>query len=98
MITKMKKLTFLIHNGEYEGFLEQLRSLGVVHVIQKQQGAVQDAALQEDIALLGRCKAALKDLEVLSGNAKGDSPHLHCWRDSIILKLKKRRWSRLCRP
>ena len=63
MITKMKKLTFLIHNGEYEQFLEQLRALGVVHVIQKQQGTVQDAALQEDIALLGRCKNALKDLE-----------------------------------
>ena len=77
MITKMKKLTFLIHNGEYEGFLEQLRSLGVVHVIQKQQGAVQDAALQEDIALLGRCKNALRDLEALSGNANGDSPLLH---------------------
>lgn len=77
MITKMKKLTFLIHNGEYEQFLEQLRSLGVVHVIQKQQGAVQDQALQDDINLLGRCKAALKDLEVLSDNAKGDSPLLH---------------------
>ena len=60
MITKMKKLTFLIHNGEYEGFLEQLRSLGVVHVIQTQQGAVQDAALQEDINLLARYKNALK--------------------------------------
>ena len=65
MITKMKKLTFLIHNGEYEQFLEQLRALGVVHVIRKQQGAVQDSALQEDIALLGRCKTALRELEPL---------------------------------
>ena len=71
MITKMKKLTFLIHNGEYEGFLEQLRSLGVVHVIQKQQGAVQDAALQEDINLLARYKTALKELEPLV-QRKGD--------------------------
>ena len=62
MITKMKKLTFLIHNGEYEEFLEQ----GVVHVIQKQQGAVQDHALQEDIALLGRMKNALRELEPLA--------------------------------
>ena len=71
MITKMKKLTFLIHNGEYEGFLEQLRSLGVVHVIQTQQGAVQDAALQEDINLLARYKTALKELEPLV-QRKGD--------------------------
>ena len=67
MITKMKKLTFLIHNGEYEGFLEQLRSLGVVHVIQTQQGAIQDDALQEDIALLGRCKSVLRDLDAING-------------------------------
>ena len=66
MITKMKKLTFLIHNGEYEGFLEHLRSLGVVHVIRKQQGAIQDAALNEDIALLGRFKGALRELEPLA--------------------------------
>ena len=72
MITKMKKLTFLIHNGEYEQFLEHLRSLGVVHVIRKQQGAVQDTALNEDIALLGRCKTALREL-----GAIGDSPLLH---------------------
>ena len=39
MITKMKKLSFLIHSKEYEGFLEHLRSLGIVHVIRKQQGA-----------------------------------------------------------
>ncbi len=65
MITRMKKLTFLIHNGEYEGFLEHLRSLGVVHVIQKQQGAIQDSALQDDINLLARYKSAMKVLEPL---------------------------------
>ena len=71
MITKMKKLTFLIHNGEYEQFLEHLRASGVVHVIQKQQGDVQDAALQEDLAMLGRCKTALKSLEIYAAQDKG---------------------------
>ena len=71
MITRMKKLTFLIHNGEYEGFLEHLRSLGVVHVIQKQQGAIQDAALQDDINLLARYKSAMKVLEPLAANGDG---------------------------
>ena len=77
MITKMKKLSFLIHSKEYDRFLEQLRSLGVVHVIQKQQGAVQDHALQDDISLLGLCKNALKVLEPLMNqpdNAPADSP------------------------
>jgi V/A-type H+-transporting ATPase subunit I len=71
MITKMKKLSFLIHSKEYEGFLEHLRSLGVVHVIQKQQGAVQNEALQEDIVLLSRFKNALRVFEPLAANGDG---------------------------
>ena len=66
MITKMKKLSFLIYNKEYEPFLEHLRSLGVVHVIQKQQGAVQDSALQEDINLLARYRNLVRVLEPLA--------------------------------
>ena len=72
MITKMKKLSFLIYSKEYDRFLEQLRSLGVVHVIQKQQGAVQDSALNDDIVQLGRCKNALKDLMAFEGKPVGD--------------------------
>jgi V/A-type H+-transporting ATPase subunit I len=63
MITKMKRLVFLVHSKEYEMFLEHLRSLGVVHVVQKQEGTVQDAALHDDINELNRYKAALKELE-----------------------------------
>ena len=66
MITKMKKLSFLIHSKEYDQFLEQLRSLGVVHVVQKQAGAIQDDSLQEDLNLLSRFKNALKVLEPLA--------------------------------
>ena len=39
MITKMKKLTFLVYHKEYEAFLNSLRELGVVHIVEKQQGA-----------------------------------------------------------
>ena len=38
MITKMKKLTFLVYHKEYEAFLNGVRELGVVHVAEKQQG------------------------------------------------------------
>ncbi|MDR0895592.1 MAG: ATPase V [Prevotellaceae bacterium] len=41
----MKKLTFLIYHKEYEQFLEQIRELGVVHIVEKQQGEP-DQALQ----------------------------------------------------
>lgn len=42
MITKMKKLTFLVYHKEYEMFLEQIRELGVVHIVEKQQGEMDD--------------------------------------------------------
>lgn len=71
MITKMKKLSFLIHSKEYEGFLEHLRSLGIVHVIRKQQGAVQNQELQNDIVLLSRFKNALRVFEPLAANGDG---------------------------
>ena len=38
MITKMKKLTFLIYHKDYECFLQNIRDLGVVHVAEKAQG------------------------------------------------------------
>ena len=65
MITKMKKLSFLIHSKEYEQFLEHLRALGVVHVVQKQAGALQDESLHDDLNLLSRYKNAFKVLEPL---------------------------------
>ena len=37
MITKMKKLTFLVYHKEYEAFLAQIRELGVVHVVECQK-------------------------------------------------------------
>lgn len=38
MITKMKKLTFLIYHKDYECFLQSVRDLGVVHVAEKSAG------------------------------------------------------------
>lgn len=43
MITRMKKLTFLIYHREYEHFLEQLRALGVVHIVERQHGEMDTA-------------------------------------------------------
>lgn len=65
MITKMKKLTFLVFKKEYDGFLERMRALGVVHVIQKQQGTVLNDSLQERLQELNQYKSVLKELESL---------------------------------
>ena len=47
MITKMKKVTFLIYHKEYEQFLQSIRDLGVVHVAEKAQGTAENTELQE---------------------------------------------------
>ena len=57
MITKMKKLTFLVYHKEYEEFLNSLRELGVVHIVEKQQGAADNTELQENIRLSNRLAA-----------------------------------------
>ena len=54
MITKMKKLTFLIYHKDYECFLQSVRDLGVVHVAEKAQGTAENAELQESIRLSDR--------------------------------------------
>ena len=46
MIAKMKKLTFLIYHREYEAFLEQIRVLGVIHIMERQRGEL-DNTLQD---------------------------------------------------
>ena len=63
MITKMKKLTILVYHKEYEEFLNSLRELGVVHIVEKQQGAADNTELQENIRLFNRLAATLKLLQ-----------------------------------
>ncbi len=65
MITKMKKLTFLVYHKEYEEFLNGVRELGVVHVAEKQQGVADNAELQDSIRLSSRLQATLKMLHGL---------------------------------
>ncbi len=65
MITKMKKLTFLAYHKEYTEFLDELRNLGVVHVVEKQQGVAENAELQEKLRLSARIAATLKLLQNL---------------------------------
>lgn len=65
MITKMKKLTFLVYHKEYEAFLNGVRELGVVHVAEKQQGVADNTELQESIRLSARLQATEKMLQAL---------------------------------
>jgi V/A-type H+-transporting ATPase subunit I len=59
MIVKMNKLTFLVYHKEYEAFLKDIRDLGVLHVVGKQQGVIDNAGMQENIRLSNQLKATL---------------------------------------
>jgi V/A-type H+/Na+-transporting ATPase subunit I len=52
-----------IYHKEYEAFLNSLRELGVVDIVVKQQGAAENAELQDNIRLSARLAAALKLLQ-----------------------------------
>lgn len=66
MIQKMKKVSFLVFHKDYDTFLEQLRQLGVVHVIEKEQGAPADETLQNNITLLSRYNNVIPSLQALA--------------------------------
>lgn len=63
MIAKMKKLSFLIYHKEYEAFLEQLRALGVVHVVEKQRGEM-DENLQQAMQRRASYKTVYQEMQV----------------------------------
>ena len=62
MIQDMKKLTFLITSGEYDKFIADIRTLGVIHVEELQQGST-SAELQAGLDLAARYKNALQALD-----------------------------------
>ncbi|MDH8702615.1 V/A-type H+-transporting ATPase subunit I [Dysgonomonadaceae bacterium PH5-43] len=63
MIEKMKKYSFLIYYKDYDSFLEKLRSLGVVHVIETDKGVLaDDVVLQEQMLEARRVKSIISDL------------------------------------
>ena len=68
MITRMKKLTFLVFYKEYQEFLDRMGELGVLHVVQKQQGALDNAEVQEQMRLLSRYAAAVEALSKVASN------------------------------
>ena len=50
MITKMKKMTFLVWHNAYAAFLEKLRTAGVLHVSRLGSADAEDEALGQSLA------------------------------------------------
>ena len=73
MITRMKKLTFLVFYKEYQEFLDRMGELGVLHVVQKQQGALDNAEVQEQMRLLSRYANAIEALSKVASEPSENS-------------------------
>ena len=66
MIAKMNKLTLLIYHKEYNGFLQRLRDVGVVHVVERESGAAGNPELEKQLSLAARYKQVIRRLEMCS--------------------------------
>ena len=65
MITKMKKLTFLVYHREYDEFLHRLQELGVMHIEGGSLDKGQSEAVSADMTELRRVDTLLQQMEQL---------------------------------
>lgn len=63
MIVPMKKYSFLVYHKDYDRFLDDIRNLGVVHVIEKESGDIENEALKEKYTQIQQINQAIKFLE-----------------------------------
>ena len=90
MIERMKKLTFLVTQKEYDAFIDGLREQGVVHVQQLKQGQT-SPALQKALDERVRYQQALDYLDIslkawekeAKGNSKIEIPNSNTLLDEV---------------
>lgn len=87
MIAKMKKLTFLIYHKEYEHFLEELRELGVVHIVEKQHGYM-DNDLQSVVQRISAYKNIIRDMRMHAGSKLSDKIDRNVNGEDLISKYE----------
>lgn len=83
MITKMKKLTFLVYHKEYEQFLQQIRELGAVHIVEKQLGEMDDK-LQYFMQKRSLYKSVLQNMFLLADKAPEKKVHASLATDDLM--------------
>lgn len=83
MITKMKKLTFLVYHKEYEQFLQQIRELGAVHIVEKQLGEMDDK-LQQFMQKRSLYKSVLQNMFLLADKALEEKVHASLATDDLM--------------
>lgn len=75
MIEKMTKYDFLVFHGEYDAFLDKLRSVGVLHVSEPKDGIQETEELIAKMQLRARVTKCIDDANVLL--PKETTPQAH---------------------
>lgn len=83
MITKMKKLTFFVYHKEYENFLDQIRELGVVHIVEKRWGEMDDT-LQQFMQKRTLYKSMLQSMYILAEKQPEETIHAGLTPDVLV--------------
>ena len=73
MIVPMKKYSFLVYHKEYMAFLDGVRDLGVLHVIEKESGEIEDEELRIKYQQVKDLKEAIDFLSKRDIEEKADS-------------------------
>lgn len=63
MIVKMTKYTFLVYHKQYLDFLEKIKEIGVLHIVEKTEGIQENDELREKMQIASRVKSLLRQLE-----------------------------------
>ena len=63
MIVKMTKYSFLVYHKQYLEFLERIKEIGVLHIIEKPESILENDILRDKMQTASHIKSALKKLE-----------------------------------
>ena len=63
MIVKMTKYTFLVYHKQYLDFLEKIKNIGVLHIVEKPEGISENDALRHKMQTASRIKSILGKLK-----------------------------------
>ena len=88
MITKMKKLTFLIYHKDYESFLDKIRELGVIHIQERQAGAMNDD-LQSNLNRHNQFRNILKEMSFQFKDKADDQIYTDISAEQLIDQYNK---------
>ena len=63
MIVKMTKYTFLVYHKQYLDFLEKIKNIGVLHIVEKPEGISENDTLRDKMQTASRLKSVLEKLK-----------------------------------